>query len=373
MRTLAVISLLLLSGCVAVNRPDGHGGTGIDDSNTIYPLTTLNPTLPTFGGATYPGQLYNSLAKESAGRWYEQGWGNQVSIIANANACLGTTGGSLTMTPVSCIAYNAGYRGTETGPITFPNNSACWAAMDENTTGNNSGLPNFTRVPATHYLIDCIDSGQPSMVGDSQLLMKVTTSGGAITVVSDKRSTNVVLPANITNLSITNALTVGGNSTLTGNLSVGGTTSLMGALTLGTVLSETYGGTGNAVGPYSALMGSSGAANIADTDYMAVSGGGLQTFGNVKKVDVLAPRAGTIGNLYCFVATAPASGTWSFQLSVNDVTVNLFCTISNANTVCHDTVDTIPIAAGDRLATLISAILGSPGASAAACSYSYQS
>jgi hypothetical protein len=159
-----------------------------DDSDTIYPLDALNPTSPTFGGVTYPLELFNSLSSEDPGRQYEEGFSNCVSVEANANSCLGGTSAGLTMTPGSCIAYNKGWRGTETGSITFPNSSTCWVAMDENTSGNNAGLSNFTRVTATHYLIDCIDATQPTMVADSQLLMKVTTSGGAITIVKDLRN-----------------------------------------------------------------------------------------------------------------------------------------------------------------------------------------
>ena len=159
-----------------------------DDSNTIYPLDAHNPTSPTFGGVTYPLELFNSLSSEDPGRQYEEGFSNCVSVEANANSCLGGTSAGLTMTPGSFIAYNKGWRGTETGSITFPNSSTCWVAMDENTSGNNAGLSNFTRVTATHYLIDCIDATQPTMVADSQLLMKVTTSGGAITIVKDLRN-----------------------------------------------------------------------------------------------------------------------------------------------------------------------------------------
>jgi hypothetical protein len=166
-----------------------------DDSNTANSLTNLNPALGTYGGSSYPSQLYNSLSKEDANRWYEQGFGNFVSTTANATACLGGTSAGLTMTPTACVAYNAGYRGTETGPITFSNNASTWVAMDENTSGNNANLPNFTRVAATHYLIDTIDVSAPTMAFDSQLLMKVVTTGGAITAVTDERTTKV--PGNI--------------------------------------------------------------------------------------------------------------------------------------------------------------------------------
>lgn len=193
MRRFVYIFLFCLWACTPVNYPNGHGGTGKDDSNTANPISALNPASPSYGGAAYPGQLYNFAAQEDANRYNEQGFNNSVSVLAQANACLGGTGATLTMTPTACVAYNAGYRGTETGSITFPNGSTCWVGMDENTSGNNAGLPNFTRVPSTHYLIDCIDVSQPSMTNDSQLLMKVVTSGGAITAVTDFRTTTVAV------------------------------------------------------------------------------------------------------------------------------------------------------------------------------------
>src|ERR1035441_7363503 len=102
-----------------------------DDSNTIYPLDALNPTSGTFGSAAYPGELFNALSSEDAGRQYEQGIGNCVSVEASAQSCLAGTSAGLTMTPGSCIAYNQMWRSTETGSITFPNSSTCWLALDE--------------------------------------------------------------------------------------------------------------------------------------------------------------------------------------------------------------------------------------------------
>jgi len=194
MRWRFIFLAVLLAGCTTVNQP-GKYATGLDDSNTVNSLTNLNPALTTYGGSSYASQLYNSLADEDANRWYEQGFGNFVSTIANANACLGGTSAGLTMTPTACVAYNAGYRGTESGSITFSNGATTWVAMDENTSGNNANLPNFTRVTGTHYLIDSIDVGKPTMAFDSQLLMQVVTSGGAIAGVTDERA--LLVPANI--------------------------------------------------------------------------------------------------------------------------------------------------------------------------------
>ena len=187
--------VLALAGCAQVN-PIGPYHTGADDSNTVNSLSTVNPALSTYGGSAYPGQIYSSLAQEDANRWYEQGLPNLVSTKANASACLGVAGAGLTMTPTACVAYNAGYRGTDIHSITFANNATIWVAMDENVTGNNAGLPNFTRVASTHYLTDAIDATQPAMAFDSQLLMKVTTAGGSIVAVQDLRKlTAVTVPA----------------------------------------------------------------------------------------------------------------------------------------------------------------------------------
>jgi hypothetical protein len=181
------LALFVLAACAQVNK-SGPYHTGSDDSNTVNSLTSINPSLSTYGGTAYPGQLYNFLADEDANRFYEQGFQNAVSTQANAGACLGATGAGLTMTPTSCVAYNAGYRSTETGSITFTNAKTTWVAMDENTSGSNAGLPNFTRVGSTHYLIDDVDASQPTMAFDSQLLMEVVTSGGSITGVTDLRN-----------------------------------------------------------------------------------------------------------------------------------------------------------------------------------------
>lgn len=202
--------LFFFCSCASIN-PVTPYGTGHDDSNTVNPLDAVNPASGTFGSTSYPGQLYNSLSKEDANRWSEQGapFQNFVSIVAQANSCLGGTSAGLTMTPTSCVAYNAGYRGTETGSITFPNASTCWVAMDENTSGSNAGLANFTRVPATHYLIDCIDVTQPTMAADSQLLMEVTTVGGAITAVVDKRTTKeITAVGTVTSITATSPIVV---------------------------------------------------------------------------------------------------------------------------------------------------------------------
>jgi hypothetical protein len=184
-----------------------------DDSNTAHQIPVGNahmlPNLQTF------------LGTEAATRALEDGLANFVDNVAPdsiANACLGVAGAGLTMNLGACLAYNAGLRSTcgvgnnlGLGPtgivpasstpdcpggnsITFPNSSTCWVAMDENTTGNNAGIPTFTRVTGTHYLTDCASALTPTMAYDTQLLMRVTTAGGSITVVNDLRNFSPFTP-----------------------------------------------------------------------------------------------------------------------------------------------------------------------------------
>ncbi len=161
---------LLLAGCRQVNGLNGYG-TGHDDSNTVN-------ALPVAGTSSFASSTILFLKQEDANRWLEQKFPNFVS-----SGCLGITSPGLILTPTACIAYNAGFRSTETGAITLNDNSSTWVAMDENTSGSNAGLPNFTRAGSTHYLLDTLDVSQPTMPNDAQLIARVTTLGGAITAI----------------------------------------------------------------------------------------------------------------------------------------------------------------------------------------------
>jgi hypothetical protein len=168
------------------------------------------------GCSNYGTSMYSFLAGEYQLEMTERGFNNFV-----VQGCLGATAAGLTHTPSSCIAYNANTRATEIGSITYPNSSTCWVAMDPMRSGSNAGLPNFARVAGTHYLIDCVDTSKPSMPTNAQLLMKVTTAGGAVTAVTDLRAT----------LTGSNGSIIGSYSgpiQLTGN-SVGGTDYISGA------------------------------------------------------------------------------------------------------------------------------------------------
>lgn len=168
-----------------------------NQQNPYYAADAINPQSSTYGGSTYAGELYNNTQGEGAQQFRESGFINAVSTVANANACLGATGAGFTMTPTACVAYDAGFRNAETGSITFPSNGTYWVAIDSCSqtgpptslcTQSNPGLTNFTRVNGTHYLIDGIDVSKPAMATNSQLLMRVVVSGGAITAVTDERT-----------------------------------------------------------------------------------------------------------------------------------------------------------------------------------------
>ena len=99
-----------------------------------------------------------------------------------------STAAGLVGSPSALLAYLAGVYTTESGTITYPDASVCWVIAHTDTTGN---LGSFTRVSGTHYLINCGSIPQPMLPSlpniSSVYLMKVTTTGGAITEVTDLR------------------------------------------------------------------------------------------------------------------------------------------------------------------------------------------
>lgn len=141
----------------------------------------LNP-VPT-AGASFMGQLQTFLKNEDAQRFNEQFHGFVVS------GCLGLTSAGLTHTPSSCIAYPGGYRSTETGSVTYSDASTCWTVIHKDVVGNLTTNVTWTRTPGTHYLTNCTNIVLPTIPADTVLLMRVSTSGGAITAVDDLRVT----------------------------------------------------------------------------------------------------------------------------------------------------------------------------------------
>lgn len=188
------IAIAVFLVCCLASAAHAQLGPGLsDDFDPVFPLGCgSNANQNVSGCATYGTSMYTYLAGESAAERSEFGFKNFVYA-----GCLGATAAGLTHTPTACTAYNANVRATETGSITYPDNSTCWTVIDQNRTGSNAGLPNFGRVAGTHYLTDCIDANQPAMPADAQLLMKVTTSGGAITAVVDRRVLGGKLIANV--------------------------------------------------------------------------------------------------------------------------------------------------------------------------------
>lgn len=194
----AIILFLMLVTLILVWSAVGHADL-IDDFDSIFPVACGSNQNPNASGCSSFGTaLYTFLAGESAGERTEYGWGNFVvppgtygspgtTVSVPANDCLGVTLPGLTHTPAACYAYNANVRAVETGAITYPDNSTCWVGIDQNRSSLTGAPPHFSRVAGEHYLLDCIDAAVPAMTPSSQLLMKVTTAGGAITQVVDLR------------------------------------------------------------------------------------------------------------------------------------------------------------------------------------------
>lgn len=71
--------------------------------------------------------------------------------------------------------------------------------------------------------------------------------------------------------------------------------------------------------------------------------------GNGRGLDTPLP-AGTLSNLRVRTDQPPGSGEiHTFIVVVNDVATAITCTISDPNTSCEDTTNSVTIAAGDRL------------------------
>ncbi len=95
------------------------------------------------------------------------------------------TAGGLVGTPSALLAYPGGFYVTETGSITYNDNKTnIWVICHKDTV---SAITDWTRVAGTHYLFEDVSATEPTIPADSLLLMRVVTSGGAITTVEDKR------------------------------------------------------------------------------------------------------------------------------------------------------------------------------------------
>lgn len=85
----------------------------------------------------------------------------------------------LTATPSALVAFPAGYYTTETGSITYADNSTTWVIAHFETTGN---LGAYIRVAGTHYLT-AVGAVAPALPNGCVRLMRVVTAGGAVTSV----------------------------------------------------------------------------------------------------------------------------------------------------------------------------------------------
>lgn len=139
-------------------------------------MGTIN-TLPDATTSNFNTALQDFLSNEDAQRFIElHGLG-----LVFTGGIHGTAAG-LTGTPSALTAYPAGFRIQETGSITYADSSTTYVICHKDTTTVPTG---FTRVSGTHY---CIATGsRPTLPANSIWLMDVTTSGGAITAVTDRR------------------------------------------------------------------------------------------------------------------------------------------------------------------------------------------
>jgi len=142
--------------------------------------STTKNTVPV-AGASFLSDLQNFLREEDPDRFRDMFTGFIVSGGTHA------TGAGLVHTPASLTAYPGGHFITETGAITYPDSAThIWVICHKDTT---TAVTDWTRVSGTHYLFRNTGSAtRPALpVPESTILMKVTTSGGAVTVVEDHR------------------------------------------------------------------------------------------------------------------------------------------------------------------------------------------
>ncbi len=124
---------------------------------------------------SFMSDLQTFLKSEDAARFADQFAGFVASGGIHST-------GSLTQTPSPLVVYPGGYYITETGSITYPDNSTCWVIAYKDTT---STVTSFTRAGSTHYLTNCAQVSQPALPAGSVYLMKVVRASGALSSVAD--------------------------------------------------------------------------------------------------------------------------------------------------------------------------------------------
>ena len=141
---------------------------------------TIN-TVPQANTTSFDANLQNFLRQEDADRFKLL-----FQSFVSSGGTHGTTAG-LTGTPASLTAFPGGHYVTETQSITYTDDTAnLWVICHKDLTTDIGG--NWVRVTGTHYLYDPVSANQPTLPTDSAFLIRVVTSGGAITVVDDIRT-----------------------------------------------------------------------------------------------------------------------------------------------------------------------------------------
>ena len=146
--------------------------------------STTKNTVPS-SSSTFLADLQTFLLEEDADRFQDM----FIGFIASGGTHV--TGAGLVHTPDSLTAYPGGHYITETGAITYPDSTThIWVICHKDTT---TAITDWTRVSGTHYLFRNTGSGtKPALpVVESAILMKVTTSGGAVSVVVDHRTLTI--------------------------------------------------------------------------------------------------------------------------------------------------------------------------------------
>jgi hypothetical protein len=157
----------------------------------------INPTPST--GSSFYSQLKKWINNEIYNQRREIGVGAYFVVCG----CLDHAGPGLTHTPDSCIAYVAGYRVTETQAITYPDSSECCVVLEQGTVGDITApdATLWTRVPNTHYMLNCTGGGQAPLTGVH--IFTTHTAGGSVVQVDDFRPLFPVDTADIADGAIT--------------------------------------------------------------------------------------------------------------------------------------------------------------------------
>jgi len=142
--------------------------------------TSTKTALPTQGSGFFL-ELEKFLGEEDAERFKDI---LNPFVVQNG---LHSTGGSLVGDPGSLIAYPGGFYVTETGTITYNDDTLHhWVIVYKDTTTVLGG--DWIRVSGTHYFFDPVASSVPTIPTDALILMDVVTASGAITTVTDLRN-----------------------------------------------------------------------------------------------------------------------------------------------------------------------------------------